>query len=403
MNFNYFKFFLLIVFLPLIAQSNSKPQEALHAAVLKGSSVEILGAIAEGANVDMGIGSQPPLLLAVLLGKSSSVLSLLNNGAKANVTHQGKSLAFHAIKNSDLVSALHLIEKGADFSGEIDGLDAFTYVSSKFNSFRQGAQKQAFFDLMNAMVKNGYNLQDNFNNKDLKNNALYLALKNNQTYHVCLFFGFDNQLKNNPYRDLSGANPDQIFALPDGSTWTPLLMTMKHIMDDKKQLSYTGIHTLLTYNKPDLNKQAKPDGKISHTPLSYCLSHYPYDHDLPLGFILDQLLEKGANLAEAIDIFIKNGGSTHCMFETQWRGSWNLLGMAIYYNKPDAVKRLLEAGVDINALIDPFPLPSGSRVSELYKASDDPYSRMRGPHIPLFYAIQLGAGEIIEMLLKHGS
>ena len=53
--------------------------------------------------------------------------------------------------------------------------------------------------------------------------------------------------------------------------------------------------------------------------------------------MIDALIEKGANISEAIKLFIQSGGDKNCILKTSWGGYWTLLGLAVYHESADGV------------------------------------------------------------------
>lgn len=301
--------------------------------------------------------NRSPLLWAVLQGKNSEVEALLKSGMNPNILYNGEPLVHYTIKKGNLEIATSLVNAGADFSGKIsDNYDAFTYVSIHFNDriTNQGKlYRYLDLDLLNAFISKGYDLRANFESSNLQINCWYLALKNNQNNKIAFFL---NQYKEYllPY----SANPNQIFSLDDRTTITPLLILLdnylKHFssVDSRKKLLSQGssmpqIGVLLKAGA-DINQSASPEsGKNFYNPLSYALAKKDD------GYVINSLLENGADLTQAIRLFVANGFSPNYEILCRWFQTGftvSLFGLAVEKNDVNAVKELLDVGADINKL-----------------------------------------------------
>jgi ankyrin repeat protein len=364
-------------------------QERLQKGILSDSAQEIENAIKEGAIINFELTSKSPLLKAVLLKKENAIEALLKAGANPNIMHQGKKLVHYAIKQDALKIATLLVNSRADFSGIVDsGQDAFVYVLTHYDlptvsGKCDGDWLYVNFDLLYALIKHGYDLRASFSNTDLERNSWYLINKLQKNYFIAFFL---NQAKCYPLSH--SANTNQIFVLPDGSTWTPLLITIAEAL--KKGSMTTGLLYSLLNSGANPNLKAKPDGKKEQSPLSYALSNEDK------GDVINLLLDNKADIVEGFDMFIKNGGSPDYTIKTRWSATWTLLGIAIDKKNLKAVQLLITAGADLNK---PFELYPAFR----YQKADDPYYNLRGFHPPIFFAIQEYDTAIAELLLQYGA
>ena len=232
-------------------------------------------------------------IVVIFAGLFSSIIAIsdielqymLKKGMESN------SEVHWLIKNGDLATAIQLINAGAIFSGTIEGAqDAFTYVSTRYNKITQGSSKAVHFDLLNMMVKRGYDIGANFRNENSANNAWYQAIINNQSNHVGYFLGWGGTFKDNPYPMLAVADPNQVFILPDGSRWTPLFKAIECY--DKNRIDIPGgsISIFLNILKAGANVNMKCEiyKNIIYSPLAYAFEK----NDSLIGY----LTQRGANL-----------------------------------------------------------------------------------------------------------
>lgn len=330
-----------------------------------------------------------PLIKAVLLKEYGHAQALLAQGANPNINHLDKPLIHYSIKAGDLDIALLLVNAGADFSGKVDGdQDAFTYVATHCNTPVTGKNTRPDFDLLHAMLERGYNLQQNINNKNLHNNAWYMAIKNNHTNLIGQFLGWGGRSVTNPYPLLKCAVTDTVFTFQDGTSLTPLLLSIKLLPEHAEQLGHGTLGSLLEYGSFNTNKKTLSSGKKQNSPLSYALEINPDSYHIPLGSTINRLINSGANLSEAIELFLKNGGSANHLVVDQRFGRWTLLGLAVFYNSVDAVRILLKENANINLRTD----------SSAYITPN-----IKGSHTPLYFAFKIGNTEIAELLLKNGA
>ena len=337
--------------------------------------------------------NRSPLLRAVLQKKDNEVEALLKTGANPNILYLNKPLIHYVIKQGNLQIATLMVNAGADFSGTIDeGQDAFTYISTHTNNptvSKKGKDDWCYVDcdLLYAFISHGYDLQENFNNNNLQNNAWYLALKNNQAYRIPFLLG-----QNKEYPLPYSADPNQIFNLSNYSSSTPLLILLddylKNFITDESRkkamsqgLAFPQIRHLLKAGA-NINQIAKPDKENGqHNPLSYALLKKDD------GYMIMSLIENGASIEEAFKLFIKNGGSSSYAIHCRWFQSnftVSLLGIALEQKNIKVIKLLLDAGADVNQLTT-FLSTKGT-----------------SSYPPLHYALQLGNPDIIELILDKG-
>jgi len=296
------------------------------------------------------------------------------------------------IKSDDLTTAIQLINAGSIFSGAIEGAqDAFTYVSTRYNKMTEGSSKAIHFNLLYTMVKRGYDIRANFRNENLVNNAWYQAIINNQSTHIGYFLGWGGTFKDNPYPMLAVADPNQVFILPDGSSWSPLFKAIESYDKDRIDIPGGSMSTIVYLLKSgaDVNAKCEIYKHRIYSPLSYAFMK----NDPSL---INQLVNNGANITEAIQLFIKNGGNKESFLKTMWQGNWSLLGLALYYKDQQAVQFLLKEKVDINQLINPYPAHQQAR-------NGDTLASLRGPHTALFYASKQNDKDTILLLLDNGA
>lgn len=329
------------------------------------------------------------LLKAVLFHDSATVKSLLNQGHDPNYVYLGKPIVHQALKQGDLEIATLLINAGAVFSSFFeDGQDAFSYVASRFDNPTAGKNERPDFDLLQAMVKHGYDINENFTNKNLNNNAWYQVLKANKVFHIVYFLGLDDQVVNNPYRLLGFANANHVFIHSDGTTTSPLLIALENLTKPIKwpAIGLGTVGSLLKYGKANPNQIVYPIKGTAQSPLSYALENNLRSNG---AYTINQLIENGANLADSIDLLIKNGCSPNfSKFDEFYQSSITLLGLSVQYEDIAAVKRLIAYKVDVNKLSDNFV-----------------YAKhiIKGTFTPLYFALKQNSDEIANLLLSFGA
>lgn len=378
MKIRLFSFILIASTCSMIYSIDSTAQETLHSAIVNNSSADIVKAIQQGADVNMGIGNQPPLLLAVLLGKNEPVKTLLNNGANPNINYLGKPLVIYVIKMPNFQLALSMLNKNITLT-ENDKSEIINYILFQMP---YGLTDTT----LNIIKKLGYDLRINFNSLDLTKNKWYSLLFNNFGHLTLVSPGDISIFLNN------GANPNQIFTLSDNTTWTPLLLVMNNyfkaynknnvVNASYLQATQTAI-TVLLNNGADINQQTTPGepGK-KESPLSYALSN---DKS---GEIIDFLIKKGASL-DAIKLFLNNGGSPNVKLTLEnYAKPFTLLLLSVEKNQPQLVKMLIDAGAYINESYSKGPF--------------DPVSLGQN-YTLLQFTITKGYGDIINLLIEHGA
>lgn len=398
----------LIVSIPLFCSEETSLQSTLQKAILNDSNIEVENAIKMGARISFEKSSQSPLLRAVLLKKFNATTTLLKAGCNPNITYRDEKVIHYLIKQGALKIANDFINAKADFSGIIEEeQDAFTYVSSHFSPSIKGQQTQPHFDLMHSMIKHDYGLKGNFKNKNLLNNAWYLAIKNGDVNNIGFFLSWNKKVKDNPYELSVTGNCNKIFIHQDKTTWTPLLIAIKHYAEHEQKTPYIGsessLLTLMHYGNPDPNKKAKP---LIDKPEQNALSFFLLLHesiDTRPETIIKALLDSGACLTEGFDVFISSGGSPNHIIKSGKKLGQNflvsLLWIAINHNDVEAVKFLISKNVDINLNINPFPIPP----QRDYNKEKDPSGSIRGLHTPLHFALHKEDTSIAELLIEHGA
>jgi hypothetical protein len=386
---------LLFINLTWFATSSAIDYSRLNSAILNDSAQEIKAALEGDGQANIDNRNHLPLLKAILLRKSNAVKILLDCGANPNITYMDMPVIHWAIKNRELEIALHLINARVDFSGIIDKeQDIFTYISTHFDDCIPGKTIQ--LDLLNALVVHEYNIEANFQNKNLLNNAWYIAIANNQSKLIGYFLGYEKNDLTNPYVNLKVANPNQIFALPDGSSWTALMKAVERYgQNGNIPGGAIFIINKLLEAGVNINQQIQINDNIFHSPLSLALTKNDSD-------LIRTLIEKGANVSEAIMLFIRNGGDKNCILKTSGEGYWTLLGLAIYYQDIDGIKFLIKEKIDINQVIDPYPILTDRGNIQHFKRNRDFFSTLRGPHTPLFYALHENKN-VADYLIENGA
>jgi len=238
-------------------------------------------------------------------------------------------------------------------------------------------------------------------NANLSNNAWYLAIKNNDINHIGFFLSWGGKLKDNPYELPATADSNKNFIYQDGSIWTPLLVAVKYCGEIEQKLyggyGSSAFWTLINYGNPDLNKKGKPLlDKPEQNPISYFLLLYESLTTSPQT-LFEMLLKHGANLTEGYKAYIASGGSPNHIIKHGGHkkdSSTSLLWLAIHFNDMEAVKFLINNGVDVNLSIEPYGAGSSQK---------DYWSHMRGSHTPLYFAMQQEDTSIADLLIEHGA
>ncbi len=252
------------------------------------------------------------------------------------------------------------------------------------------------------MIKHGYDTKANFENEKFSNNAWYLAIKDNKINHIGTFLNWGGQIKNNPYVLPHPANINGIFILSDGSRWTPVLLGIKYFGEHSKHPSYphTSFLTLVKYGNPDLNiKEKSLLNKSPQNAISLLLHLYDATRGRPEE-IFKFLIEHKANLTEGFKTYIESGGDPNKIIVSDMSDQKfivSLLWLAIHVNDINTVKYLLSKNVEVNQEIDPYPIPPGG-----IRAKDSA-GHLRGPHKPLYFALQQDDTAIADLLIEHGA
>ena len=380
-------------------------QTSLQQAILSNSPNEVDNAIKAGAKINFDDSLKSPLLKAILLEKFEAAKALLDAGTNPNITYLGQKLVHNLIRKGELEIATSFVNHNADFSGMIEGeQDAFTFAS-KFDRPITGSKKRPDFDLLFAMIQHGYNLQKNFGNKNLTNNAWYQALINGRNNHIGFFLNWGNNMQNNPYVLPTIANPNQVFTYSNGTQWTPLLILIKDLKNHTDQSGHwttASLNTLIRSGRPDVNKKVKAcKNKPEQNAISFFLLYYETLGTRP-ELIFDPIMKSGGNLTEGFQAFIDGGGNPDKLFKSSMpsqKFSISPLWLSLHYNDARAAKLLIEHDADINLKIDPFPIPN----TRSYKKANDPQGHLRGPHTLLYFSLQQPESTIADLLMQHGA
>lgn len=320
--------------------SKLQPQELLNQAIVNNSSQDIKEAIKLGANVNVGIGNQPPLLLAIIMDKWNSAEELLIQGANPNIQYLNKPLLLYILRRNNYKFAQALLKKDLKLN-DAEKNEIIDYIMFQ-SAYRID---QLAIDILKTI---GYNIKDNFDNSDISKNKWYqLLVRQFMGTSAGQPFGHAGL----PSLDLvslflkNGANANKIFHKQDGTAWTPLLLVINNYIGlESKQCNPDIIGQIikaLLEAGANINMSSPClSDKKEASPLSYLLT---YDSS---NCVIDILVKSGANIASAIQLFLQNGGDANKSFRF-WEksGSWTLLWLAIENNNPEAVRLLVKAGV----------------------------------------------------------
>jgi hypothetical protein len=330
-------------------------QELLHKAIMNDAAEDIIEAIKLGANINLGVGNQAPILIALMMNKATAFRELLNSGANVNIRYQNDPLVLYFIKTVQLDRALSLFNKGLILS-EKDKSDIINYLMrTPWNA--------SFLNFYFEILKNvGYDFKVGFTEKDLSKNQWFSFLKNiansSNSYGNAILHGLGLFIE-------YGANPNQIFYLDEGLSWTPIFTIFNsYLKSNIASRLWGGMADLISdmlIKGANIDLLFKAQGSSKEdTLLSYALNFYegptltPSTQEELFNFLLD----KGASLELAMDLYLKNGG---------FPNKKNLLNWVVRKNKPKVVQQLINAGA--------------------YKTRED-----------LELAIKNGFGEIINIL-----
>lgn len=252
-----------------ISSSTVSADTLLEKAIFNDSSEEIQQAVFAGANVNHMNGN-PPILLAVLLRKSSSVEALIDLGANLDVSYEGCRLIHYALKLGDFKSALLLIKAGAPFNESLAShQNGFIYlvVECLGNSHYNGLALEIIQELINRDYP--------INSKDFRMNLWYAMLGSYHRSKECLKMLIDN-----------GMDVNQKILLPHmgvkKTTFsTPLFRAIDYHNED-------AIRILLDSGADINQKITLSDTGVLYSPLSYALKAKPC--------VVPVLLEYGASL-----------------------------------------------------------------------------------------------------------
>lgn len=338
---------------------NLQPQELLHQAITNNSVEDVKKAIQAGANVNQGIGNQPPLLLAVISEKYKAAEELLNNGANPNITYKQKPLFMQLIGPNKLEMANLFLNKALNLSDQ-QKQEAINLLLNQPYELDDNVIK--------ALNKLNYNIATNFNDPDLNKNKWYrLLVKHSMGTRQGVPFGHAGLPGSHlvSFFIKNGANSNQIFTLPDNSTWTPLLLIVDSYMQASNQGNINEGHyqsetkkilSILLDAGANINLQATPDNN-NETPLSLALKSDTK------GEIIQFLVKKGASVDQAINLFLQNGGSPQKEILYPKR---TLIYWAVENNNPQAVQLLINAGAHKDNKILQFAISKGhSQIIEL--------------------------------------
>ncbi len=327
---------LLICFFPIATFPNEQsdqntleikminPQYLLREAIINDSPEEVEAAIQAGAIINFNEASKSPLLHALLSRSLKAARKLIAKGANPNIVYKGKKLSHYFLNNSAIL--ILLIEGNADYSGTVgEQPDMLTYALHTNEN------------VANALINKGNDIKPFIETKNLENNLWYQSLSNIDIHKKSIPpVKFFLQHK---------ANVNQVFTKEDGTTWTPLLIAINNYIDNidtnKGWNSQTIIRELLA-SGAQVNQKSNPiKEKGAQTPLSFL---FLKNKDQNFYNFYEELTKKGANLTEALDLYLKSGGNPKANIKIPPHGYWSLLGLAIINQDAKSVKKLLNAG-----------------------------------------------------------
>lgn len=346
---------------------------------------KIKKAIADGASINFGDPVKEPLLYALLAEKNESAQALLDSGANPNIMYQGEKLVHYCLMSGKCDAEL-LIKNGADISGTMGAYkDVFDWALHNVNVAGE--------PFLRDLVKKGHDLKSYCENQDPSKNLFYQSLLNKiDGIKQDRIPTFDFFLGN-------GANINQIFTLPNGTTWTPLLKAIEGYSGEPKNKNIqTGtngkplyssfVGELVRYGSADVNQKTKPIAyKDFHSPISFTLSTKT-DPNLRGGLIAI-LLQASADFGEGIELFLRNGGNPNSFISAKGQfirdNSLTLLAFAVDMQNMRAIKALVASSADVN----------------LNSSSDGTGKFPQKPFTPLLLALRGPNHEIVEFLLSH--
>ncbi|HEV2916713.1 MAG TPA: ankyrin repeat domain-containing protein [Candidatus Babeliales bacterium] len=316
-------------------------KDFLHQAIINDSPEDIKNAVKLGADVNIGLANQPPLLFAILTKKYQAAKELLNNGANPNITYSNEPLLYYVLPEWNVDFMFDFINHGLKLSDDEKALLVDKIMFRSPYNLNDG--------MIQVLKKLNYDIRKNFEDSDLSKNKWYNLLVRQYTgTRQGVQFGHAG-MPNFDMVDLYikyGANPNQIFILSNKTTWNPLLLIIDNFLqsiDEQGRInSYyydltRKILKLLLDAGADINKTAEPHQKKENS-LSYALNNTP---KIPFD-IIEFLVDNGASIEMAIKIFIENGGSPNMNFTS----GKNLLLWTVEKNNPEAVKILLKVVID---------------------------------------------------------
>ncbi len=357
----------LFIFNGLSLSGECSSAEFLQQAIVKDSVEDIKKAIQAGADINQGIGQIPPLLSAVLLEKDNAVKELLNNGSNPNISYQNSPLLLYLLRHLKIELGLKFVQAGLKLS-DVEKQAVVNHML--FNTFYR--PDQSYFDILSRI---GYDVKDNFENSDLSKNKWYnLLVKHPLGYKNGKPFGYSGLPAVNQIKLFieNGANPNHIFILPDGSTFTPLLLIIDSYLAACKWGSISGfinesyyqkttkdLLTVLLNASVNINQHANPISKEKEdSALSMVLTGegnmlgitrkinqgrlYTSTRKANLGFIIEFLIHNKALVEEAVSLYLKNGG-----LPDKEIGGNKILFWAIEKNNVKVVKILIDAGAQV--------------------------------------------------------
>ena len=358
-------FLILVIFIfSNLKSMKTTPQELLDQAIINDSSKGVVAALQKGANVNVGIGNQPPLLIAIISKKYHAAKALLFRKANPNIIYLAKPLYQQVLGKWDMLNAF--LKNGLNLSD-----------AEKKDLWKQLPLTNS--GSMESLKLLDYNFKANFENTDLTKNDWYKLLSlpprthENKYSLVRLFIGY-------------GANPNILFTKEDQTTYTPLLLVIDSYVKNSKDVNINRVLKVLIEAKANVNQLSKPYGS-EESALSFAISNDK--KNAPTTKIISLLLTKGALFDESINLYLKNGGDPNRIISIEIAyEKFSLLLIAVKLNNINAVKALLKAGANVNIKNPPNPASKSPVFKNTYTA--------------LKFAIEKGYGEIIGILIEYG-
>jgi ankyrin repeat protein len=275
-------------------------QDMLHKAILSNSAEDVRKAVLAGANIDNGKDGKSPLLWALLLQRHDAFEELIKLGSNVKVTYEGVSLVLHASRLGDLKSAVLLIKKGVNISGQWIGSN-ISILERIYLDFmdKYKSDEANTLELVQELINHGFDA-----NRFLVDGFIYTC---NQLIPEIIKLCIKWE-----------ADPNYVMQ-SQGST--PLLSAIKK--DNIKAVA-----TLLEVGA-DANQEVTctTNGIVA----------------APLLLAIDQ-----SNAIAIMDVLLKHGANPNRVTKDGWGRLTTPLAKAIVNKNIKAIEILLQAGTDVN-------------------------------------------------------